>query len=352
MKLLNKDGRFQFIKNQQVEIDKNLLKYKELEIVKQAKLDIKIDGADEDTPFTTNNYINNQINSLDEKNIDETLRQMIERISLNGIIEYLKSEDAKEFNKKFERIIKGEVNSNKYSLNVPASNWQFEESYLDDTIGFVPKAKKESTLKTMFTEIGKAIKKARTADNKEKKEKEEELNVMEFFSIIHVMSGKEKEFINKISGYFELLNNAFAMNQEAQIDAICQKIIIDIYESILFVNGYNKYIEFGALEKLKSPGAKVVDIDYIKNFGRVIPNDVVKKKIECDKMCVFDNYCVMYYDPSGETYAKPSAAKRDPILFGLINHSNKLYYIADWEDELCNLTLEKIAEKCSVSEIK
>ena len=31
--------------------------------------------------------------------------------------------------------------------------------------------------------------------------------------------------------------------------------------------------------------------------------------------------------------------KRDPILFGVIKDSNKLYYIDEWEDELCNLKI-------------
>lgn len=95
----------------------------------------------------------------------------------------------------------------------------------------------------------------------------------------------------------------------------------------------------------------MVDIDYIANFGRPIPTEVVEKKVKCDDMCVFDNYCVMYYDPEGLTYHSTSDARRDPILFGLINHSNKLYYIADWTDELCDLSLEKIAERCCVKTI-
>lgn len=31
---------------------------------------------------------------------------------------------------------------------------------------------------------------------------------------------------------------------------------------------------------------------------------------------------------------------KDPILFGVMEHSRKLYYIGDWKDEYCDLTLE------------
>ena len=38
-------------------------------------------------------------------------------------------------------------------------------------------------------------------------------------------------------------------------------------------------------------------------------------------------------------------AKKDPILFGVIKDSNKLYYIGDWITEDCNLTWEKFEKK-------
>ena len=31
-----------------------------------------------------------------------------------------------------------------------------------------------------------------------------------------------------------------------------------------------------------------------------------------------------------------------PILFGVIKNSNKLYYLSDWKDEYCDLTLEEM----------
>ena len=42
--------------------------------------------------------------------------------------------------------------------------------------------------------------------------------------------------------------------------------------------------------------------------------------------------------------------KRDPILFGLIKGSRKLYYICDWIDEYCDLTLSQLIDKIGESE--
>jgi hypothetical protein len=36
--------------------------------------------------------------------------------------------------------------------------------------------------------------------------------------------------------------------------------------------------------------------------------------------------------------------KKDPILFGVIQNSRKLYFIGDWTDEFCDLTLDKMME--------
>jgi hypothetical protein len=43
------------------------------------------------------------------------------------------------------------------------------------------------------------------------------------------------------------------------------------------------------------------------------------------------------------------ARKKDPILFGLIEDRRRLYFVGDWEDEYCNLTLDKIADAVSGS---
>jgi hypothetical protein len=35
---------------------------------------------------------------------------------------------------------------------------------------------------------------------------------------------------------------------------------------------------------------------------------------------------------------------KDPVLFGIIKETNKLYFIADWDDEFCNLSFEELAD--------
>ena len=74
-----------------------------------------------------------------------------------------------------------------------------------------------------------------------------------------------------------------------------------------------------------------------------------------NELLIFDNYCILHYDPEKKSYAqtieeqkRETQKRRDPILFGLIRGSNKLYYITDWVDEFCDLTLDKFVETLQI----
>lgn len=96
-----------------------------------------------------------------------------------------------------------------------------------------------------------------------------------------------------------------------------------------------------------STSYKLRDDVYFDDIARPIPEEVVDKIGKANELEVFDNYAVLYFDPNGEIYKETEqqrAKRKDPILFGLISGSNKLYYVADWIDEYCDLTLEKFVD--------
>jgi hypothetical protein len=96
-------------------------------------------------------------------------------------------------------------------------------------------------------------------------------------------------------------------------------------------------------------------LDWVKNFTRIIPNEVIDTKVKLDELCVFDNYVVMHYDPNNKSWAETQEdinRRRDPILFGVILGSRKLYFVGDWVDDLCDLTLEQIAAELGQQAIK
>lgn len=56
---------------------------------------------------------------------------------------------------------------------------------------------------------------------------------------------------------------------------------------------------------------------------------------------------MLHYDPEKKSYLETQAekaAKRDPILFGVMKGRRILYYVGDWIDEVCDLTLDQIAD--------
>ena len=84
-----------------------------------------------------------------------------------------------------------------------------------------------------------------------------------------------------------------------------------------------------------------------------MPSDVIEKKIEADKLNIFDNYAVIHYDKTIENFKqivtveeerKDRIRRRDPILVGLIQGSRKLYYIADWVTKKDDLALLKVEQ--------
>ena len=55
----------------------------------------------------------------------------------------------------------------------------------------------------------------------------------------------------------------------------------------------------------------------------------------------------MHYDPNkeaSEMTEKEVEDKKDPILFGLIQGSDKLYFVGDWIDDVCDLTFDELVE--------
>lgn len=143
----------------------------------------------------------------------------------------------------------------------------------------------------------------------------------------------------------EILHNAQATKQIALIDKIKDKFDPFIREQEIISCGINTYINEKTLEAfVKATTNKIIKITPIKNYIRIIPKRVQKKLDEIQKKNLFDSYVIVHTDPNDTSVEKTKAEKKDPILFGLIKGSNKYYFIADWVDELCNLTMTQIID--------
>lgn len=176
------------------------------------------------------------------------------------------------------------------------------------------------------------------------------ISVHDFFAMF-TESYKELTPIGEISEYYEkTLLKAKKMGQLALVEKLSSMVDVIRTESQLIAVGLNKYvkeeqvIDFYNLVKQD----KNLKLSWIKNFYRVIPNEIYEAKVSLDDRCIFDNYVILHYDPmdNGTKLTEEEKKKKeDPILFGVINGSRKLYYIGDWKDEYCDLTLDDMFSK-------
>jgi hypothetical protein len=152
----------------------------------------------------------------------------------------------------------------------------------------------------------------------------------------------------RIEGFIELIRRAKDNGQVALVEKLEKQLPVKLLEQKLFVSHFKKFIDEQDLIKFVIKCEKGLKLSYVKNFMRQIPKEVTELKKKADELEVFDNYVILHYDPDGkatEMTEKEKEKAKDPILFGLIRNSTKLYFIGDWKDELCDLTFEEIAKK-------
>ena len=182
-----------------------------------------------------------------------------------------------------------------------------------------------------------------------------EIDVVSFFSEVKKLTKLNKDaYRDRVEGYIKAIKMADAAGQEALKEKLLQELVINKYESVLYATGnYYAITEDQAVE-FANKAEKGVELTYVKNFIHPIPVEIIEKIREMNELEIFDNYVVMHYDPDktaakdthGDEYEREreKEKQKDPIVFGIISGSDKLYYVADWIYEYCDLTLQKFAE--------
>lgn len=208
---------------------------------------------------------------------------------------------------------------------------------------------KNKETKSLFKSILNSFKNVFSIKNKEEKF---EFDALKFFSLVKATSKDSvKTYRDRVNDYLKAIYNAVRSGQTALLEDLARGMVSSKYESVLYAEGlYYTVTEEQMIEFVKKC-EKGIKLDYIKNFTRPLPEDVIDKIDKINSLEIFDNYVVLYYDPEGKIYketTREEAKRKDPIIFGLIAGSNKLYYVADWIDEYCDLTLEKFIDVIGV----
>jgi hypothetical protein len=184
------------------------------------------------------------------------------------------------------------------------------------------------------------------------------ISIEDFFKSVKNSVEELKVVEERTAGYKAAMENALNSGQTALYEQLGNALLAVRAETQLFAMDSKKYLEEAVLVDFVKKATKGLRLDWIRNFARVIPQTVLDTKKKADDNLVFDNYVVLHYDPEAKSYAETEAEKnrrKDPILFGVLQDRRRLYFIGDWVDEFCDLTLDQIADalgKEAVGELK
>lgn len=116
--------------------------------------------------------------------------------------------------------------------------------------------------------------------------------------------------------------------------------------------GFDIFVPRKAIEEyITAVEAKSIKIIELANYEREIPDDVIDKISKARE--IFDELYIIFTDYTKKETKKVASHRRDkdPILFGAFKNvsdksniyiEDRLFYIVDWVEDKCDLTLEEL----------
>lgn len=151
----------------------------------------------------------------------------------------------------------------------------------------------------------------------------------------------------RMRGYLAAIEQARRNGQTALAEQLEENVEGVRAETQMVALKLRKYITEEQLVAFVKKAKKGLRLDWLKNFTRVVPPHVVRTKEAADARGVFDNYVVLHYDPKRKAWSETKEERerrKDPILFGVVKGRRRLYFVGDWVDEFCDLTLDQLAD--------
>ena len=177
----------------------------------------------------------------------------------------------------------------------------------------------------------------------------------------HIELTSTDELAARMSKIIAVEENMRKAGQYRKADAVKAYRTILAEESVVVAAGFTSYITEANMIDFIRKSERGTMVDFLRYYEDELPQEVIDKKIAADKLMVFDNYVVAYYSDlihravatqqkvSAREEQKVRERRRDPILFGVIKNSRKLYYICDWTTDTDDLTLEKLEKELGIT---
>lgn len=166
-----------------------------------------------------------------------------------------------------------------------------------------------------------------------------------------VQQGKLKSRLQKLQ---KMVKDADEVGQKALYEEFSKMLVVAVRESEAAACGYDVYVNKQDVDKYMHTVTESDDsylnpvyFKTLEEFPRPIPAKVQKIIKSVRSKGIFDQMWVLYLDYTKEQIksTKEKIREKDPILFGSFSYDpNRLYFIADWIDEHCDLTLSKFID--------
>ncbi len=192
-----------------------------------------------------------------------------------------------------------------------------------------------------------------------------ELDPQEYFDYVKdkIKTISDSELNNFYDGCLALVGKYQVTGQTKILDKI--KFLVDCVEKEkqLISMGINKYVYRDDIEDYIDNISKyVVKIIELENYPRDIPDEIVE--VISKTKNIFDRMYIVFTDYTGkiERQVESERRRKDPILFGTFQEirnglgltslvNDRFYYLGDWEDEYCDLTLDKFLKEAGREKI-
>lgn len=157
----------------------------------------------------------------------------------------------------------------------------------------------------------------------------------------------------------EMLKKAHALGQTRVVKKLLYTLNVLEKERELYELGFRSFVYRDDIEYyMDKVSSKAVKIITLEEYPREIPNEVAEKLMILKEKNIFDEYYVVFTDYTGAVEREVAAERKrkDPIIFGTFAERtrnsrmlhDRFYYIADWEDEYCDLTFDKMISELSM----
>lgn len=185
-------------------------------------------------------------------------------------------------------------------------------------------------------------------ENKEK----QEITPSQYFD--HLKNAKQKitneQLKNSYDIFLKLGEKYTKLGQKESLKKLCFLANTLMKEEKLIELGVTTYIYKDTIEDyIENVASKTVKIVELSRYMREVPDELVET-IEKTRE-IFDEFYVVFTDYTGKEERKVDKERRDkdPILFGCFkndrNVADRFYFLGDWIDEYCDLTLDKMIDE-------